>query len=149
MGAKAISAEDPGAVAFFVSNLCSEADLVYRFCYTVLLNEESAKSVVKEVYRVVAGQISQFLDLEGHDIRFKLLTIAWEQVSDTALGVAAGSLPVFPQLKALSTECRSVLVTVDVLGMSVKEAEKIFRMKHNEICRYLAEGRKTLLAANS
>ena len=149
MGAKAIGTKDPGAVAFFMSNLCSEADLVYRFCYTALLNEDKAQEVVKDTFRSVASQIRSFLDLEGHDIRYRLMCFAWEKIIDRDAPERKECDTIAKEITNLSLECRCVLIAVDVLGMSATEARTIFNMKEHEISLYLAEGRKALLAIAS
>ncbi|NRA64612.1 MAG: hypothetical protein HRU19_09025 [Pseudobacteriovorax sp.] len=145
MGASARSTEDPGAVAFFVSNLCSEADLVYRFGYTVLLNEEQAKKLVIATFARVTKLINEFLNLESQDIRFKLLSLAWENLLEFTDKSNPEKPGLVASLQKLSEDCRLVLVTVDILGMSPRETERILKMKPVEVRRYLADGRQQLL----
>ena len=50
MSRQAAQSYDSVTVAFFVENLCEEADLIYRFAYALSLSEERASSLTALTY---------------------------------------------------------------------------------------------------
>ena len=145
MGAEVADIKDPGAVAFFMGELCGEADLIYRFGYTLTLSEVGASKLVEKTFAAIVGQIARFFSMESQQIRLELLKISWGIFLDQKEKFTETDTPMLDFLYSLSREVRVVLVLVDVLGLSKDEVQNVLELKTIEIQRYLAEGRRQML----
>ncbi len=149
MGVEAVDTRDPSAVAFFVSDLCQEADLIYRFGYTLTLSEVAAGRLVRETFRAILGQLSRFLEYSSQKIRLELMSVAWGIFQDWNESFKETDTPVLDFLYALKIEARIILVMVDILGLSEFEVQTILGLKEIELKRFLAEGRREMLNLTS
>lgn len=145
MQAEASLSKDLGQVAFFVGNLCQEADLVYRFGYTLTLSEVAAQKLLLETYQSILGRLDKLLEGSSQEIRFELVKAAWSQFQGWSETYDETSAEVLKLFQGLPIEIRVVLVVVDALGFSPEETASLLDLKEIELRRYLAEGRKKMI----
>ena len=137
--------KDPGQIAFFVGNLCQEADLIYRFGYSLTLSEVGAERLLKETYRSLVGQLDRMLEYDSQEIRMDLMKSAWATFQSWKEKFESTDSLVLDFLQSLDSEVRGPLAVVDALGFTPEEAASIFELKEVEVRRYLSEGRKKLV----
>jgi hypothetical protein len=136
---------DAGAAAFFVENLCQDADTLLRFGFALTLSEEIASRLVYKTYQAIGPRIAELLDKDSNFIRLQLMRRAWELHHEANQEGQSSVHVLFPLLKPLDLETRAVLFMVDVIGLTVEEACEITKMDEGELRRHLAHGRKRLL----
>ncbi|SME93887.1 Sigma-70, region 4 [Pseudobacteriovorax antillogorgiicola] len=149
MQAETSPTKDPGQVAFFVGNLCQEADLIYRFGYALTLSEVGAAKLVMETYRSLIGQLDRLLASSSQDIRLELAKAAWHIFQSWNETFEETDSLVLDFLHSLTIDIRIVLTLVDALGFSPEETAQILELKDVELRRYLAEGRKQMIGFDS
>jgi hypothetical protein len=137
---------DAGAAAFFVETLCQDADTLLRFGFAMTLSEDLAGRLVYKTYESIMPSLPEIISKDAAAIRLLILRRAWELHHEmNQVGTSSENL-LFPLLKPLDLEIRSVLFLVDVVGLSIDEARDITKMDEIELRRYLAIGRKRLLS---
>ena len=148
MQAQAALAKDPGQVAFFVGNLCQEADLIYRFGYSLTLSEKGGARLVMESYQSILGQLDQLLHSSPAEVRMELVQAAWRVFQSWNKTFDHTPSACLKYLEEMSIERRIIITLIDALGFTVSEAAKILEFKELEVRRYLADARKRLIHAN-
>ena len=139
-------AKDPGQVAFFIGNLCQEADLIYRFAYALTLSEEAARKLVLESYQSMLGSVDRLLDSTSQQIKFELLKASWQVFQGWSQTYTPTNSDVLDLLNQFSLESRMILILVDALGVSPEETADLLELKEIEVRRYLADARKKLIS---
>lgn len=145
MGVEAVDTKNPDAVAFFVSDLCQEADLIYRFGYALTLSEVGAAKLVQETFSAILGRLSRYLEYSAQRIRLELLAVAWRVYQNWRESFKETDSAVLDFLYALKKEVRIILVMIDVLGLSEPEVQSVLGLKEIDVKRFLAEGRRQML----
>lgn len=137
---------DAGAAAFFVETLCQDADTLLRFGFAMTLSEELAGRLVYKTYESIVPQLPELLNRDANLIRLQLLRRAWELHHEMNQEGSSSENVLYPLLKPLDLETRTCLFLVDVVGLSIEEAKEITKMDDTELRRFLAVGRKRLMA---
>ena len=145
MSSQAAQAYDPGAVAFFVENLCQESDMVYRFGYALTLSTVGAAELVKETYARIVSEIPVLVDEDSLKLRLILVRNAWNVFQGWSKEFRPTVTPIHELLASLDTEVRTVLILIDGIGLTPKEVSQVVRMDEVEVRRNLAEGRRKLV----
>lgn len=149
MSSQAAQAYDAGAVAFFVENLCQEADMVYRFGYALTLSTVGAAELVNETYARIVPDLPNLLDEDSLKIRLILVRHAWDIYQVWSKEFRPTVTPLHEFLAQLGTETRSVLILVDGIGLTPKETAQVMRIEEVEARRHLAEGRRKMIGFDS
>jgi hypothetical protein len=130
---------------FYEDHVCGEADAVYRFCFGLTLNQESAHKLVRLTYKEAAESVSDLIGKSSTVLRLALLKIALKHFEDSDKPGKSGSSPVVSFLKQLSDTERAVAVAVDVLGLTVKETSALVGEDEPALRLKLVKSRKALL----
>lgn len=149
MSSQAAQAYDAGAVAFFVENLCQEADMVFRFGYALTLSSVGAAELVKETYARIVPELPNLLDEESLKLRLLLIRNAWDVYQGWSQEFRPTVTPIHGLLEKLSLEARSVLVLIDGIGLTPKEVGQVMRTDEQDVRINLAEGRRHLTQTDS
>lgn len=137
------SAVNESLAAFFVENLCQEADFVYRLCFALSLNPSMAKSCVQETYQKLLPMLNELVREDSTTIRTRLAKMTWN-LCENRKGQETDQSPTGQFLKTLKLEERSALVLVDESGFSPVEAASIMGVDENKVRLSLAKARKAL-----
>ncbi len=135
-----------GAAAFFVETLCQDADTVLRFCFAMSLSEDIAARLVFKTYQAIVPQLTELLHKDSGIIRQLILRKAWELHHENNKEGSSSDNVLYPLLKPLDLNTRTCLFLIDVIGLSIEETREITKMDEVELRRYLAQGRKRLMA---
>lgn len=145
MSSQVAQAYDAGAVAFFIENLCQEADMVYRFGYALTLSTVGAAELVNETYARIVSDLPSLLDEDSLKLRLLLIRNAWDVHQSWSKEFRPTMTSIHDFLVGFSIEVRSVLILIDGIGLTPKEASQVLRMDEVEVRRNLAEGRSKMI----
>jgi len=145
MSSQVAQAYDAGAVAFFIENLCQEADLVYRFGYALTLSTVGAAELVNETYARIVDDLPSLIDEDSLKIRLFLVRNAWDVYQSWSKEFRPTLTPIHDFLVAISIEVRTVLILIDGIGLTPKEVSQVLRVDEAEVRRNLAEGRSKMI----
>jgi len=138
------------ATSVYIEKVCGEADLAYRFAFTLTLDAGVAHAIVDRVYDETASDVMTIVNIPTIEIRVRLMRSCWTmfQGKVPAGKVGASSSKVSPVflgfLKSLPLEARSALFALDIAGLTADEAAKVFGVDGNAVRRNVAQGRKAL-----
>lgn len=139
---------DEDLVSAFVERVHGEADRIFRFAAAVTLNLEDAFACVEEAYARITPDLHGALALHTEQLRLVLMGHCW-QIARAAQITADPALQqgVFALFGKLDIEARGVLAAIDVLGVTLADAARLFSMDEVTLLRNLAEARRLFLAA--
>ena len=140
------AAIDHGEIAFFIGNLCQEADLIYRFGYALTLSELGAERLLMETYRSVLGQLHRMLESDSHTIRMELMKAAWVAFSSWKDKFDTTDSLVLDLFQSLKPDVRVPFAVVDGLGFTPDEAGQILHLSEDRVRHSLLQGRKKMIS---
>ncbi|MFW7380434.1 MAG: hypothetical protein ACOH5I_16600 [Oligoflexus sp.] len=149
MSSQAAQAYDEGAVAFFIENLCQEADLIYRFGYALTLSTVGAAELVNETYARIVSEIPSLMEEDSQKLRLFLIRNAWDVYQGWSKEFRPTLAPIHELLAEATIEVRSILILIDGIGLTPKEVAQVIRMDEVEVRCNLAEGRRRMIKFNT
>jgi DNA-directed RNA polymerase specialized sigma24 family protein len=145
MSSQAAQAYDAGSAAFFVENLCQEADMVLRFGYALTLSREGANELVRETYSRIVDKLPSLLHEDSLKLRLILVRHAWNLFQEWSQEFAPAENSLKNLLQALSVEARATLILIDGIGLTPKEVAQVLRVEEPDVRKHLAEGRRKMI----
>jgi len=139
-------AED--AEDFFVEQLCTRADHVYRLAFALTLNIDDARTCVEKAFAAVVNDLGAAQRASNPLVPLaKACVEAFPTVRGG--GGKGGSSRLIALMKSMSADVRGAVVAVDGIGLSAREAAEVFAMPEKRLREALAEGRRRLVAGDA
>lgn len=141
---------DESLINYFDDEIVGHADTVYRFAFALTLSLDGAHRLTQRTYQEVAANLERFGTAEGSAAVARLLAECWKGFgANAADGAGQGSeaTAVLKALKGIPAAERAALIAVDVAGLSMDEAGKVFGWSETDLRRKLAASRRALVAS--
>jgi len=130
-------------LALYMDQYYERADVVFRFGALLTLSREGGERLTEEVFRLLLQDFSQVKSNTAPGVL--LMALAWKAWAKVkAEKFHEWSVPILQSMKALGIEQRAALFAVDVAGIEIHEAAKIFSTNETVIRQLLADAQKHL-----
>ena len=139
---------DETLINYFDDEIVGHADTVYRFALALTLSLDGAHRLVRTTYQIAAAQLERLQAIEGTAAVAWLLGECWKAHSEAKQAKSPEApVAVVRALKGIPLDQRAVLVAVDVAGLSLDEAGRVFGWAEQDLRLKLAVSRRALVAS--
>lgn len=132
-------------LALYTSQYYERSDLVFRFGALLSLSREGGEHLTEETFRSLIQDFSEVKSSTSPVILLMTLAWkAWENISSQKF--REWNLPILQSMKTLGVEQRAALFIVDIAGLDIDQAAKIFGTSETSVRQMLAQAQKHLAA---
>lgn len=132
-------------VAFFETDLMSEADLIYRVACGYSLDQSIAYDVVSKTYKGLVKDLVALSQLESQEIRIRLLSDLLKHLKDIKPAGKPGKTVLLGFLKDFEANDRLIILLSELGGLLPKECADLVGKDEVFIRKSLAKIRKELV----
>jgi hypothetical protein len=128
-------------LALYTNQYYERADLIFRFGALLSLSREGGERVTEETFQALIEDFSQVKS--GTSPSVLLMALAWKSWNKVkGQKFHEWKLPILQSMKNLGVEQRAALFAIDVAGLEIDEAAKIFGTSDTVVRQMLAQAHK-------
>lgn len=130
-------------LALYTNEYYERADVVFRFGALLTASRDGGERVTEETFRLL---IQDFARVNENVEPAKLLmSLAWKALNNLkSEKFHEWNAPIIQSMKSLGVEQRAVLFVVEMAGLELADAAKVFGRDESFIRKYLADAYKHL-----
>lgn len=134
-------------LALYMDEYYERADLVFRFGALLTVSRDGAERLTEETFQFLLQDFSQVKsDTSAQTLLMALAWKAWNKIKSEKFH--EWNAPVLQSMKSLGIEQRAALFAIEMAGLELSDAARIFRSDEKTV-RTLLAGAQKYLATSS
>lgn len=130
-------------LALYTDEYYERADLVFRFGALLTVSREGGERLTEETFRMLLQDFAQVKsETSAPTLLIALAWKAWNKIKSEKFH--EWNAPILQSMKAISIEQRAALFAVEMAGLEVPDAAKLFGSDEKTIRKLLAGAQKFL-----
>lgn len=131
-------------LALYTNQYYERADLIFRFGALLSLSREGGERLTEETFKNLIEDFSQVKSSVNPLVLLMALSWkAWNKIKGQKFH--EWKLPILQSMKSLGVEQRAALFAIDIAGLEIEEAAKIFGTSDTMVRQMLADAHKHLV----
>lgn len=134
-------------LALYTNQYYEQADLIFRFGALLSLSREGGERLTEETFKNLIEDFSQVKSSANPMLLLMALSWkAWNKIKGQKFH--EWKLPILQSMKSLGVEQRAALFAIDIAGLEIEEAAKIFGTSDMMVRQMLADAHKHLVLSS-
>ena len=134
-------------VTLYTDQYYERADLVFRFGALLTGSREGGERLTEETFRLLLDEFAQVKEETSASLLLMALGWkAWNKIKTERFH--DWNVPILQSMKSLGIEQKAALFAIEMAGLDIKEASKIFGSDENTVRRLLADSQKHLAVSS-
>lgn len=134
-------------VTLYTDQYYERADLVFRFGALLTGSREGGERLTEETFRLLLEDFAQVKEETSASLLLMALAWkAWDKIKSERFH--DWNVPILQSMKVLGVEQKAALFAIEMAGLDIKQASKIFGSDENTVRRLLADSQKHLAVSS-